>query len=294
LPYPDSSPHAERYLSLLKKALLNELNPEVEARLVSLAHRMLVNAPFDRAELLDIRATDWMKHIRKVRSEGWSITLKQRLADGRVVERNDLRFLSEGCHTMMGRKRLDHLHECLDTVVKEGIPGDFIETGVWRGGGTIFMRGFLAAHALEDRVVWVADSFEGLPVPTRAEDAGWDLSKQKFPSLAVGLDEVQEMFERYELLDERVQFLRGWFKDTLPDAPIRALSVLRLDGDLYESTTDALAALYSRLSPGGFVIIDDYKALAPCEAAVTDFRKAHTIGAPLVPIDSVAVFWRKP
>ncbi|MET0411261.1 MAG: TylF/MycF/NovP-related O-methyltransferase [Polyangiaceae bacterium] len=281
-------------MSLLKKALLNELNPEVEARLLALAHGVLGNKPIDPREVLDIHASPFMPHVRKVRSEGWTITLRQQLRDGRIIDRPDLRFLSENCHTMMGRKRLDHLHHCLDTVVAEGVPGDVIETGVWRGGGTIFMRGFLSAHGIEDRDVWVADSFQGLPRPTHERDAGWDLSKEKWPSLAVGLDEVKELFHRYELLDERVRFLPGWFKDTLPSAPIRALSVLRLDGDLYESTTDALTALYDRLSPGGFVIIDDYKALEPCERAVEDFRRARGITAPLEAIDQLARFWRKP
>ena len=294
MPNPGSSSNADRYLSLLKKALLNELHVELEARLVAAASRLLAGQPFDRSELLDIRRSPWMKHLRKVRSEGWSIALKEKLSDGRVIDRHDLRFLSENCHTMIGRKRLDHLQHCLEVVVKEGVPGDFIETGVWRGGSTIFMRGFLEAHAILDRLVWVADSFEGLPRPTHQRDAGWDLSKDKSPSLAVSLEEVQELFARYELLDERVKFLRGWFKDTLPTAPIGALSVLRLDGDLYESTMDALSALYPKLSPGGFVIIDDYKALEPCEAAVHDFRRTHEIDTPMEAIDSLAVFWRKP
>lgn len=291
--HPGSSPHAERYLSLLKKSLLNELNPEVEVRLLELAHGILRNEPIDPRKVVDIRRSAFMTHLRKVRSEGWTITLKQKLKDGRVIERPDLRFLSENCHTMIGRKRLDHLHHCLDTVTAERIPGDVIETGVWRGGSTIFMRGFLAAHGIEDRQVWVADSFQGLPPPTHERDAGWDLSKEKWPSLAVGLDEVKELFQRYELLDERVRFLPGWFKDTLPSAPIQSLSVLRLDGDLYESTTDALTALYDKVSSGGFVIIDDYKALEPCERAVEDFRRSRGIDAPLGVIDDVARFWRK-
>jgi O-methyltransferase len=291
--HPNSSPHAERYLSLLKKSLLNELNPEVEVRLLELAHGILGNEPIDPRKVVDIRRSAFMPQLRQVRSEGWTITLQQQLRDGRVIARPDLRFLSENCHTMIGRKRLDHLHHCLDTVVAEGVPGDVIETGVWRGGSTIFMRGFLSAHGIEDRNVWVADSFEGLPPPTHDRDAGWDLSKEKWPSLAVGLEEVKELFQRYELLDERVRFLKGWFKDTLPGAPIQALSVLRLDGDLYESTMDALTALYDKVSPGGFVIVDDYKALEPCERAIHDFRRARGIQAPLEPIDSLGCFWRK-
>lgn len=290
----DESPLVARYLSLLKKALLNDLNPELEARLVALAHAVLAGKPVDSRELIDIGKTDWIQHIRKVREEGWTITLQERLPDGRVIARPDLRFLSEGAHVMMGRKRLDHLHGCLETVCREGVPGDFIETGVWRGGGTIFMRGFLAAHGVSDRTVWVADSFEGLPVPTRDQDSGWDLSKDKWPSLAIGLDEVKDLFARYDLLDDRVRFLKGWFRDTLPNAPISQLAVLRLDGDLYESTMDALESLYDKLAPGGYVIVDDYKALAPCEAAVDDFRRARGVRTTMSFIDSVATFWRKP
>lgn len=290
----DPSSQTGRYLSLLKKALLNELNFEVEARLVALANALLMKRPLDVPGLVNIRKSAWYGHIQKVREEGWTLTLKQQVSEGKVVERPDLRFLSENCHTMMGRKRLDHLHYCMDTVHAQGIAGDFIETGVWRGGGTVFMRGFLAAHNIRDRKVWVADSFEGLPKPTRTEDQGWDLSKEKWPSLAVGLEEVKELFERYDLLDDRVVFLKGWFRDTLPQAPIGDLAVLRLDGDLYESTLDALNALYDKVQPGGFVIIDDYKALAPCEKAVEDFRATRSIQAPMTFIDSMATFWRKP
>ncbi|MGC4070685.1 MAG: TylF/MycF/NovP-related O-methyltransferase [Polyangiaceae bacterium] len=243
---------------------------------------------------MEIRKTEWLKHVRTVRQEGWTVTLKQRMPDGRVVPRHDLRFLSEGCHTMMGRKRLEHLHRCLDVVRDENVPGDLIETGVWRGGGTIFMRGYLMAHGITDRSVWVADSFEGLPKPTLAADEGFDFSKERFPSLAVGIDEVRELFARYDLLDSQVRFLKGWFKNTLPNAPIRALALLRLDGDLYESTMDALDALYSKVSPGGFVVVDDYKAVPPCERAVHDFRQKHSIDSPIELIDSMAAFWRVP
>jgi len=123
-----------------------------------------------------------------------------------------------------------------------------------------------AADGRRATIDWLMS--EGLPAPTAEQDAGWDLSTAKCPSLAVGLDEVKELFERYELLDDPVRFLKGWFRDTLPGAPIDRRAVLRLDGNLYESTTDALESLYDRPSPGGFVIIDDYKALAPCEMAV--------------------------
>jgi hypothetical protein len=90
----------------------------------------------------------------------------------------------------------------------------------------------------------------------------------------VSLKEVRRNFERYGLLDDRVQFLVGWFEDTLPTATIERLAVLRLDGDMYSSTHHVLSALYPRLSVGGYVIVDDYY-LDTCRAAITDYRAQH-------------------
>jgi len=197
-------------------------------------------------------------------------------------------------HTMIGLPRLDNLQFCVQDVLARGVPGDLIETGVWRGGAVILMRGVLKAFGVTDRTVWAADSFEGLPPPDPERyprDAGLDFSR--FQELAVSLPEVQENFRRYDLLDERVRFLKGWFKDTLPGAPIERLAVLRIDGDLYESTMDALTHLYPKLSPGGYCIVDDYYDIEPCRQAVTDYRERHGVRDEIVRIDWTGVFWRK-
>jgi len=197
-------------------------------------------------------------------------------------------------HTMIGLKRLRHLRGAIEFILKESVPGDFIETGVWRGGACIFMRAILAAYGVEDRKVFVADSFEGLPPPRSdrfpADKGSW---LHEVPFLAVPLQEVKRNFSKYGLLDEQVVFLKGWFKDTLPSAPIERLALLRLDGDMYESTMDALSALYDKVSPGGFVVIDDYN-LSRCRQAVTDFCSANNLSVKLEEIDLNAVFWRKP
>jgi O-methyltransferase len=197
-------------------------------------------------------------------------------------------------HTMVGLKRLANVRACVESVLADGIPGDLIETGVWRGGTTIFMRANLKAHNVTDRVVWVADSFAGLPPPDPARyprDEGDRL--HTFPQLAVTLERVRDNFRRYDLLDEQVRFLEGWFRDTLPVAPIKRLAALRLDGDLYESTVQALEALYDRLSVGGYVIVDDYGNIAACRQAVHDFRLARAIKDPIRPIDWGGVYWRR-
>jgi O-methyltransferase len=143
--------------------------------------------------------------------------------------------------------------------------------------------------------VWLADSFAGLPRPDPAKyKADKGLRTELVAGiLAVPETEVRANFQRYGLLDDRVCFLPGWFKDTLPDAPIDRIAVLRLDGDLYESTIQALDALYPRLSPGGFCIIDDYHNLKPCRQAVTDYRVQHGVSGDIVDVDGSCVLWRK-
>jgi hypothetical protein len=197
-------------------------------------------------------------------------------------------------HSMIGLPRMDNIQHCVESAISDGVEGDLMETGVWRGGATIFMRAVLKAHAVQDRCVWVADSFQGLPSPNIARypaDAGSNFAMANFV-LGVPLSQVKENFRRYGLLDEQVRFLEGWFRDTLPEAPIKRLAVLRLDGDLYESTMDALTPLYPKLSVGGYLIVDDY-GLSSCRQAVEQYRKDHGITETLVKIDWNAVFWRR-
>jgi O-methyltransferase len=197
--------------------------------------------------------------------------------------------------TMIGMQRLTSLQHCVETVLAEEIPGDLIECGVWRGGACILMRAVLAAYGDTARSVWLADSFEGVPRSDPENYAADKGIRAEFVAGILGVPEaaVRANFERYGLLDDRVRFLPGWFKDTLHDAPIERIAVLRLDGDLYESTIQALDALYPRLSPGGFCIIDDYQVVKACEQAVTDYRAKHGVTAEIVDIDGTGVLWRK-
>jgi O-methyltransferase len=157
------------------------------------------------------------------------------------------------------------------------------------------MKANLVAGGDTTRNVWVADSFQGLPKPDPARfpaDAGDELHKRG--GLSIGADQVRHNFERYGVLDERVKFLVGWFKDTLPTAPIEVLSVMRLDGDMYESTWQAIEVLYPKLSPGGFCIIDDYGShQSQAGKAVHDYRGANGIDEPIVDIDGFGAYWRK-
>lgn len=205
-------------------------------------------------------------------------------------------------YTMIGEPRLDNIRMCIEDVIRNNIPGDLIETGVWRGGATIFMRAVLKVHDVTDRTIWVADSFEGLPDLSEKDgaytlDAGVDVKtiNGRGPlelALAVSEDRVRQNFAKFDLLDGQVKFLKGWFCDTLPKAPIDKLAILRLDGDMYESTMDALTALYRKVSVGGYVIVDDYYSWPQCAKAVDEFRTTNSIKEPMIRIDDAALYWK--
>ncbi len=195
--------------------------------------------------------------------------------------------------TMIGLKRLRNFRTLIEKVLSDRVPGDFIETGVWRGGACIMARAVLAAHDIGDRKVYVADSFEGLPPPNDGAfpaDAGSNLHTYK--DLAVSQETVMNNFRKFGLLDEQVVFLKGWFKDTMPTVPAQSFAILRLDGDMYESTIDPLRFLYDRLSPGGYVIVDDY-FLDPCKAAVHDFLDERRIKVHIHRIDGLGIYFQK-
>jgi O-methyltransferase len=195
--------------------------------------------------------------------------------------------------TMIGLRRLENLREVIGVAITEGTPGDLLEAGVWRGGSAIFMRGVLKAHDCRDRIVWLADSFQGLPSPNPAYPADRDLHFEHYSYLAVAEDEVRANFERYGMLDEQVRFIPGWFQDSLLDAPITQLAVLRVDGDLYQSTMEVLEALYPKLAVGGFCIIDDYGAIRACRQAVHHYRSRHGIRERIQDVDGIGAYWRK-
>lgn len=286
------NPLPRLYIETLKSSLLNELYIENETRIVQMLARKLNNVDSTFEDIYypvpALQAT-----IYDHKQDGSSIVLNRGNKDGSFTPVQETRNYTELAHTMIGRKRLDNVQYCIEEIIKSGIPGDLIETGIWRGGTTIFMRGVLAAYGITDRRVWAADSFQGVPPPTHREDAGYDISAKTLPVLAVGLQQVRELFQRYGLLDEQTVFLEGWFRDTLAKAPIETLAVLRLDGDLYESTMDALNPLYAKVASGGFIIVDDYVAVPQCARAITDFRAAHGIADPIHKIDDASVYWRK-
>ncbi len=266
------------YLELLKKSLTNEINLEYELRCQYLLECLNTGTQPDICYSRDIHQV-WQERYDELR-------FNREHAIHRC--KDDLALFP---HTLIGRHRLNNIETCLDNIIKDNIPGDLLEAGVWRGGATIFMRGFLKAYNIKERKVWVADSFEGLPPSTDALDKQYNLSKFHF--MSINQETVKHNFEVYDLLDEQVKFLKGFFCDTLPIADISQLALLRIDADMFESTVDVLSNLYPKLAVGGFVIIDDYGTFEPCRRAVDLYRLRHKISNEIIQVDYSAIYWKK-
>ncbi|APW44326.1 TylF/MycF/NovP-related O-methyltransferase [Rhodoferax saidenbachensis] len=210
-------------------------------------------------------------------------------------------YINGSAISMVPLARLDQLQHCIEDVICRQVPGDLMEAGVWRGGTAVLMRAVLKAHGIADRCVWAADSFEGLPepdaecFPKEAAAHQGPVMREGFGHFAADLDAVKANFARYGLLDSQVRFLPGWFKDTLPIAPVQQLAVLRLDADYHESTKVCLDNLYDKLSVGGYLIVDDYgeDAWTYCRTAVDDFRAERRIADPMIRVDSRCWYWMR-
>jgi hypothetical protein len=204
-------------------------------------------------------------------------------------ERHNGKIWPQTALTMAGTKRLDNIRDLINLCDAEKINGDFVECGVWRGGASIFAAGVCKMNQ-NGRLIFACDSFEGLPKPKDTLDKIDPLHLFKFKDvLAVSQEQVWQNFSRFGL-EQNVQLFKGWFSDTLKKLPTKSIAILRADGDMFESTMDILG-LYDRVTPGGFVIIDDYNAISACKQAVDGFISGK--GIQLMPIDEDAVYWKK-
>jgi hypothetical protein len=188
------------------------------------------------------------------------------------------------------------LQSCIETVVEQGIPGDVIEAGCFRGGQCVLMAGVLRALGASDRKVFAADSFAGLPEPNTQEspdDAVMHFFLVSIGRFSASHEQFEDTMRRYDLLDGRIHAIVGWFQESLPKAPIDSLSVIRLDATFHRSTRSALDNLYPKLSKGGFVICADYGVPTGARRAVDGYRLEHAIAQPLIDIDAQGVLWRR-
>jgi O-methyltransferase len=259
-PAPGSEPLRAAYLGLLKLALCDLAGAHTQTAYLSYDKTHVFSRP-PSAEELRFRAVgkDWPLHGL----------------------------------TMTGLTRLDDLQGCVESLVADGVEGDLIEAGVWRGGASMLIRATLDSLGEHDRTVWLADSFRGFPKPDAGafpDDGGLDLSPHEF--LSVPVEEVRSHFERFGL-DHDLRFVPGFFHETMPTLRGGSWALVRLDGDTYESTWTSLEALYPGLAAGGYLIIDDYGFVPACRQAVEDYRREHGIDEPIEPVDWNCARWRR-
>ena len=157
------------------------------------------------------------------------------------------------------------------------IEGDVVECGVWRGGFSIFL-----SYVFQDKNIWVCDSYEGFqPLETAKHYYNKERHTPTYTHNAVGplgisLEEVQSHFKTYGLGDEeRIKFLKGFVKDTLPTSGIEQISLLRIDVDAYSATLETLEEVYDKVQPGGYIIFDDSCLYETLDAIKTFFKQKN-------------------
>lgn len=185
--------------------------------------------------------------------------------------------------------RIENLFNKCAEVIEAGIPGDFVEAGVWKGGASALM-GTLCDVEAKGRKTFSYDSFQGMSVPNPAFDLleGEDVPSMCFQPAAQLRDFDLADFNTtcFEIMDvskSTLQIVPGWVNDTIPDTAkhIEQVAILRLDIDFYEPTKLVLESLYPKIPKGGYVICDDYGAWKGARKAVDDFRTHHGITSTL-------------
>ena len=202
-------------------------------------------------------------------------------------------------HTMGGRKALENAFDVVARVEADRIPGALVECGVAEGGTAAMMAMTSKALGESERDVWLFDSYEGLPEPT-IEDyhdrrAGSSCGRCRRGLLGHGRTGQRPFLRQAWLPRDRIHLVKGWFQDTVPlhRDKVTPIAVLRLDGDWYESTRIPLDNFYDKVSPGGFVIIDDYATCFGSRRAVDEFRIEHGISTPLHEDGRGGVYFQK-
>ena len=169
-----------------------------------------------------------------------------------------------------GIDALNNIRFCCEDVIKNKIPGDFLEAGIWRGGAVIYMAA-LAKFWKEDRTIWAVDSFQGMPKPN--PDCPHEITDySSLTGLIVPLSEVRDACSKFEVL-EKITFVPGWFNESLQDLEIKQIAVLRLDNDYYESTLMTIRKFYPLIPVGGWIIVDDYDCVPGAKTAIDQFRE---------------------
>ncbi|MGZ4716432.1 MAG: CmcI family methyltransferase [Acidimicrobiales bacterium] len=267
---------SRRYLDLLKGALIDEHYLENELRIQHLITALEHGGQPSRAELRDPH--------RLMRRNGDALRAARRAGGSTGGD-----LVSHFPYTTLGRVGLDALEAKLDLLQEDKVGGDLFECGTGRGGSAIFMRGYLDSREVIGRKVWVADRFRASPL---VDADGQPEEAADFSDLLADLNIVRDAFHRFDLLDDRVRFLQGDYAETLPDAPVEKIALLRLGAGLGAEVADILDLLYARVAVGGIVLIEEAHEPATAQA-IADFRTALGVDEQLEQIGTFGTSWRK-
>lgn len=276
---------AQRYLDVLKGSLVDEHYIENEMR-IDLLTRCLEE--------------ESMPAVEQIRDPGG--ILKAERDEALTARRAGLRPGTDGDvappyfpYTLIGREALDHLNTVLDTVRKDDVAGDYLHTGVGRGGVGVFLRAYLDAFEDPFRRVWLLDRFHAADVahnPKVKEPVG-RAGGRGFPGLRADLHQVRDAFDRFDVFDGRTKFLQGDLEHTVPKITLEDIAVLHIGADQDVDAGLALELLYDRVAVGGFVVIDGYRTEGVA-GQVDEFRAARGITASLDKAGWNTVVWHKP
>ena len=220
---------------------------------------------------------------------GYQITLSTANIEFPELDKTEKDFItriqSRGL-TMTSYESMCVLASCCKYVINAGIQGDFVETGVWRGGSSI-----LAAKLLPDnRGIHLFDTFEGMPEPGKEDfrigeedssltHAKWERLRADSGSHWVKspINEVKKNFKDFAVENSRLYFVVGMVEETSVSHPVDTISILRIDTDFYSSTKSALCAFWPKLNTRGVLILDDYAHWDGARKAIDEYFQDKSI-----------------
>lgn len=196
-------------------------------------------------------------------------------------------------YTMVRNFNLINLYRMVRYINRNNIPGAIVECGVWNGGSAAMMAAASRDSGVQ-REMWLFDSFEGLPRPSERDSAierafyfeDWNKGS---------IEKVKHVFNTLNLSLDQVNFVKGWFDQTIPGAPVREIALLHIDADWYDSVRMVLQSLYDRVAPGGYIVLDDYGYWQGCNQAVHDFFTERGIPrSALRRVSDMGAYFQKP
>ncbi len=210
------------------------------------------------------------------------LTLVKNDDEEKYAEMQDVYNLSKD-YTMTSKERMYALYKAVEYVAKNNIPGDFVECGVWKGGSSMLIALTLQKFGINNRKIWMYDTYEGMSEPTEkdaditgnsAEKLLKEASKEKQDSVWCysSLDEVKANMRLTNYPEHCIHFVQGKVEDTIPGSiPEGDIALLRLDTDWYESTKHEMHYLYPKLVQRGVLIIDDYGHWVGAKKAIDEY-----------------------